>query len=401
MASKNTRSEKEKSDLMAALTQLLNEKLDPINNKLQKLDLIENSVGYAVEELKKLTDLEITVEQFSLDFKQIEQELNAVKNENKMLKDRLIRQELYSRRNNLRIWGVLVDKSDGVESKLLNLFQSCGIDIHSTDIERAHFVGPLVRNKPRAILVKFISSKFKMAVVHKRDTFKAKNITFADDYPDEILEHRRLILPTYFKALETCPQMNPKLRIDSLILAGKEYTSDNIDTIPVKELQPDRIFTPTHNGVTSFFSKFSPLSNHYPANIQADGHTFYSSEQYFMYLKAKHFKDAGSVDKIRHAKSPAEAKGLGKKVENFDKKSWNAVAEDMMYKAMYEKFNQNNSLKDFLMKTRGTDLAEANPSDLYWGTGISLRSRDTFNPNKWVGKNMAGKVLSRVRDSLI
>ena len=67
MASKNTRSEKEKSDLMAALTQLLNEKLDPINTKLQKLDLIENSVGYAVEELKKLTDLEITVEQFSLD----------------------------------------------------------------------------------------------------------------------------------------------------------------------------------------------------------------------------------------------------------------------------------------------------------------------------------------------
>ena len=58
MPSKNTRSEKEKSDLMAALTQLLNEKLDPINTKLQKLDLIENSVSYALEELKKLTDLE-------------------------------------------------------------------------------------------------------------------------------------------------------------------------------------------------------------------------------------------------------------------------------------------------------------------------------------------------------
>ena len=239
------------------------------------------------------------MKQFSLDFKQIEQELNPVKSENKMLKDRLIRQKLYSRRNNLRIYEVLVDKSDDVESKLLNLFQSCGIDIHSTDIERAHFVGPSARNKPRAILVKFISSKVKMAVVHKGDTFKAKNITLADDYLDEIHEHRRLILPTYFKALETCPQMNQKLRIDSLILGRKEYTSDNIDT--------------THNGVTSFFSKFLALSTHYPANIQADGHTFYSSEQYFMYLKAKHFKDVGFVDKIQHAKSPAEAKGLGKK----------------------------------------------------------------------------------------
>ena len=401
MASKNTRSEKEKSDLMAALTQLLNEKHDPISTTLLKLDLIENSVGYALEELKRLTDLEMTVKQFSMDFEQVEQELTEVKKENKMLKERLIKQELYSRRNNLRIWGVTVGKGDDVEAKILNLFQSCGIDIHSTDIERAHFVGPSTKNKPRAILVKCINSKVKMSVVHKRDTFKAKNITLADNYPNEILEHRRLILPTYFKALETCPQMNPKLRIDSLILGGKEYTIDNIDTIPVKELKPDRIFTPTHNGVTSFFSKFSPLSNHYPANIVADGHTFHSSEQYFMYLKAKHFKDTGAIDKIRNAKSPLEAKGLGKKVEHFDKKSWNAVAEDMMYKAMYEKFNQNNGLKDFLTKTRGTDLAEANPSDLYWGTGISLRSRDTFNANKWVGKNMAGKVLSRVRDSLI
>ena len=120
-----------------------------------------------------------------------------------------------------------------------------------------------------------------------------------------------------------------------------------------------------------------------------------------MYLKARHFKDIESAEKIRLAKSPVEAKSLGKDVKNFDKKSWNAVAEEIMFKAMYEKFTQNKALKDFLLKTQGTVLAEANPGDLYWGTGMSLQNPDIHSPNNWTGKNTAGKALSRVRDSIM
>ena len=124
-----------------------------------------------------------------------------------------------------------------------------------------------------------------------------------------------------------------------MLLGGKEYNTENINSIQVKELKSERVFRPTANGVTNFISKHSPLSNHHPAKIKADGHVFHSSAQYFMYLKAKHFKDVRSVEKIKHAKTPAEVKDMGKKVENFDKKSWHTVADDAMYKAMYPKFS--------------------------------------------------------------
>ena len=72
---------------------------------------------------------------------------------------------------------------------------------------------------------------------------------------------------------------------------------------------------------------------------------------------------------------------------------WRPVASDLMFDAMYQKFSQNQELRSFLLQTCGTTLAEANPTDRVWGTGI-------FSPDKWTGKNMAGEVLARVRQTL-
>ena len=179
MAARNTRSEKEKSELMAAmtelldekiktindravLTELLDEKLKPINEKLEKLDSIDNSVGYALEELKKVPDLEINVSNLSKDLGQVKQDLSDALDETKLLKEKLLKQELYSRRNNLKIMGATIGKNDDVESYILRIFQNSGINIQSADIQRAHFVGPLHCNKGRSILVRFLSSKAKM-----------------------------------------------------------------------------------------------------------------------------------------------------------------------------------------------------------------------------------------------
>ena len=98
MAATNTRSEKEKNYLMAAMTQLLEDKLNPINKKLEKLDSIDNSVDYVLQEVIKLTELENTVKELSTDLDQVRQELTESRHENKVLKERLIKQELYSRK---------------------------------------------------------------------------------------------------------------------------------------------------------------------------------------------------------------------------------------------------------------------------------------------------------------
>ena len=124
----------------------------------------------------------------------------------------------------------------------------------------------------------------------------------------------------FFKALEVCSHLKPKLRDDSIILGGKEYTVDNILSTGVQELYPEHIFTPSHNGITAFFTKHSPLSNHFPVQFQCDGQLFHNSEQHFMYQKAMFFKDGESAHQILETKSPVEARNIGKKIANYDSK---------------------------------------------------------------------------------
>ena len=119
-----------------------------------------------------------------------------------------------------------------------------------------------------------------------------------------------------------------------------------------------------------------------------------------MYKKAKQFKDDESAHRTLSTKSPVEPKLIGKKISNFNAVVWKEVVEDHMYTAMYLKFRQNQDLALFLKNTNGTELVEASPSDTYWGVGSSLRSKNLLDPTKWKGKNKAGKVLTRVRQTL-
>ena len=86
------------------------------------------------------------------------------------------------------------------------------------------------------------------------------------------------------------PNQNPKLLVDSLLLGGKKYTVDNVSALPYPELQPKQVFTPVANGITAFFSKESPLSNHFEVSVCFEGKQCMSSEQCYMYQKAVYFR---------------------------------------------------------------------------------------------------------------
>ena len=234
----------------------------------------------------------------------------------------------------------------------------------------------------------------------KKLKLQEQGIRVMDDYPDVILQRRRVIVPIFHKALKTCPHLKPKLLTDKLLLGGKVYTTENIDTMPVTELQPKFVFTPTERGVTAFFGKSSPLSNHHNATFNFEDNIFNSSEQCFMYQKAVHFKDQETAQQILYSKTPQQAKQLGKRVSNFDKKKWLHVAEDCMFKAVYAKFSQNRDIAEFLKQTGNTEIVEANPLDSFWGVGIPLQDKNIFVKEMWKGKNRAGVVVSKVRQCL-
>ena len=109
----------------------------------------------------------------------------------------------------------------------------------------------------------------------KKSKLQEQGIRIIDDYPDAILQRRKVIVPIFHKALKVCPHLKPKLLTDKMLLGGKVYNIENIDTVPV--LQPKYVFTPMEMGVTAFFGKSSPLSNHYNTTFEFEGNIFNSS----------------------------------------------------------------------------------------------------------------------------
>lgn len=150
-----------------------------------------------------------------------------------------------------------------------------------------------------------------------------------------------------------------------------------------------------------YFFYGGPFSNWYPAEfVDCNGVKFNCSEQYMMFQKAMLFKDYKVASEIMEAVHPAEQKELGKQVRNFDKDYWQIFARTFVMTGCFYKFTQNKEIYNYLMSTKGKLLAEASPSDIIWGIGLSENDPKRFNKNEWRGTNWLGEVLTILRESL-
>ena len=142
------------------------------------------------------------------------------------------------------------------------------------------------------------------------------------------------------------------------------------------------------------------LSNFAPVKIKFAGIDFHTSEQLFMFLKAKYFEDDVMADFIaENGQEPATAKKYGRKVEGFNEEEWADVREDMMYIACQRKFMDDDLFK-LLLSTGEKVLVEGSPVDKIWGVGLKYDSQEILDEENWNGLNLLGKVLMRVRDDI-
>ena len=151
---------------------------------------------------------------------------------------------------------------------------------------------------------------------------------------------------------------------------------------------------------TIFFNNRTPFSNWYPSQFEWNGILFSRGEQYMMYRKAMLFGDIEIANKILQTDVPFEQKALGRKVRNYNDDIWSQVRFDIMVVGLYEKFSQNPNLKEVLLSTVGTKMVEANPNDRIWGIGLSASDPRAQNEETWLGQNLLGEVLDKVRDML-
>ena len=125
------------------------------------------------------------------------------------------------------------------------------------------------------------------------------------------------------------------------------------------------------------------LSNFHRRPFDWRGKTWATSEAAFQAAKTR---DERARERIRAARSPSEAKRLGRRVDL--RPDWERVKDDVMRSILEAKFAVPE-LRDALLATGDAELVEGNTwGDVYWGVCGGR------------GRNQLGRTLMRTRDEI-
>lgn len=142
------------------------------------------------------------------------------------------------------------------------------------------------------------------------------------------------------------------------------------------------------------------LSNWNLSRFVVEGVAFSSMEQYMMYQKAVRFGDADIASQIMRTDDVARIKQFGRQVSGYDDHIWNGMRQIIVFEGLSAKFSQNNELKEKLISTGNSVLAECAVKDRIWGIGLSMTDPDRHDMSKWKGQNLLGYALMLVREKL-
>lgn len=133
-------------------------------------------------------------------------------------------------------------------------------------------------------------------------------------------------------------------------------------------------------------NEWSWLSNFFLSPMTIEGNDYLTVEHWFQSQK---FTNQELQEQIRTAATPTKAKHLGRTRDTSFLSNWDSVKEDILYKGLKAKFEQNTILQTLLLKTGSEQLIELSPWDSYWGSGKSGN-----------GKNRMGELLMKLRTEL-
>lgn len=196
-------------------------------------------------------------------------------------------------------------------------------------------------------------------------------------------------------------------QIDNKVKNKKKTQQDTSDNSLNQDNQDFKVISQNQNNKDrkmvetkdSIYFLGQEFSNFHKANFTIKDIQFNSSEQAFMFSKAKHFNDEETANKILESNSPSESKKLGRQVKNFDEKEWNKVSEKYMNIILKHKFEDNEHLKNMLLDTNEKQIVECSPFDKKWGIGINVD--EAVNGKEWKGENKLGNSLMTVRDNIL
>ncbi|NGY66416.1 NADAR family protein [Lentzea sp. NEAU-D13] len=142
------------------------------------------------------------------------------------------------------------------------------------------------------------------------------------------------------------------------------------------------------------------LSQWWPCSFVVEGQQFASAEHYMMWRKALLFNDTAVAERVLAARTPAEAKALGRAVSGFVDATWVSARLEIVVEGSLAKFGQDRALRSYLLGTGSRVLVEASPQDRVWGIGLVASDPRAADPSTWLGLNLLGEALMEVRSRL-
>ena len=342
--------------------------------------------------------LKTTVDSKNDEVASIKSQYDKISQDNDILNEKILKVDVYNRRESLIYSGLLED--DGETYRDTNhKFLSNQLHISNAEdmrLQRYHRLGKKFKQKSRDIIVKFAFFPDREEVWSKRFDLKGTQISMSEDYPPEIDQRRAKLYPIFKLAKQK--KYKPKLIADKLIIKGKLYTVDSLDSLP-SELKLKNLAESTTDGALLFYGNGSNFSNFSKATFTVNNVKYESSEQYFQHQKAIRSGNRDIAAQILQTKDAKESYLLGKNITH-NLQLWNdKIAKEIIEIGLRAKFEQNPPLLQELMDTGNKVLIHCNPHDKKWSNGLGMTDKDAADPSKWKGENKLGIILCAIRDS--
>lgn len=196
-------------------------------------------------------------------------------------------------------------------------------------------------------------------------------------------------------------QTLPKSNVTKIDLS--KQLEKTIELAPTEPTENDNSKNKTQKlPIIPFFSKADTFSNHFECEFEIENVKYDTTEQYLFSQRAQIVGDQVAYSKIMRNKLGRFAKKYGEEVTwpgTVDE--WRTFAYGKLKIANTAKYEQNKKLRLTLFGTYPAILAEANPTDQFWGIGLRRDDQRVRSEKTWNGDNRMGFLLVELRDELM
>ena len=124
-----------------------------------------------------------------------------------------------------------------------------------------------------------------------------------------------------------------------------------------------------------------------------------SLTQYMTYHKAAQCEDSIAQKRALGTDNPAALRRISAGL-NGNEQTWRGTRQIIAYNGLMAKFSQNDKIRNQLLETGCTTLAECRADDTIWSIGLSIDDERRFCIENWPGSNLMGFSLMQVRSAL-